>query len=77
MIVIGGSSDQDQECLGAFQEFPQVCCFAVILKELINRCLLEISKCWHYLNHCLVPSYLLGLRIGCRTRVFSFAVAFK
>jgi len=24
MIVLGGSSDQDQECMGAFQEFPQV-----------------------------------------------------
>ena len=39
--------------------------------------LLEISKFWHYLNHFLVSSYFFGLRIGCRTRVFSFAVAFK
>ena len=25
VIVIGGSSDVDQESMGAFQEFPQVC----------------------------------------------------
>nr|CAB3251759.1 2-hydroxyacyl-CoA lyase 1 [Phallusia mammillata] len=24
MIVVGGSSDEDQQCMGAFQEFPQV-----------------------------------------------------
>jgi len=30
MIVLGGSSDQDQECMGAFQEFPQVTVFHTI-----------------------------------------------
>ena len=43
----------------------------------IWRGVLEISKFWHYLNHFLVSSYFFGLHIGCRTRVFSFAVAFK
>ena len=43
----------------------------------LSLTLLEISKFWHYLNHFLVSSYFFGLHIGCRTRVFSFAVAFK
>ncbi len=25
MVVLAGSSDQPQESMGAFQEFPQVC----------------------------------------------------
>lgn len=31
MIVVGGSSDQDQEQMGAFQEFPQVFILGIIL----------------------------------------------
>ena len=49
----------------------------IIRTQCEKQGLLEISKFWHYLNHFLVPSYFFGLRIGCRTRVFSFAVAFK
>ena len=31
-------------------------------------------KIYALFNHLLVSSYFFGLRIGCRTRVFSFAV---
>ena len=29
--MIGGSSDVDQESMGAFQEFPQVCKYSILL----------------------------------------------
>ena len=35
--MIGGSSDVDQESMGAFQEFPQVCKYSILLLCILFR----------------------------------------
>ena len=40
LIVIGGSSDRDQESRGAFQEFPQVNKIHIILIKFYNKYIL-------------------------------------
>ena len=35
--MIGGSSDIDQESMGAFQEFPQVCKYSILLLCILLR----------------------------------------
>ena len=35
--MIGGSSDVDQESMGAFQEFPQVCKYSILLLYILFR----------------------------------------
>ena len=40
LIVIGGSSDRDQESRGAFQEFPQVNKIHIILVKFYNKYIL-------------------------------------
>ena len=37
VLVIGGSSDVDQESMGAFQEFPQVCKYSILLLCILFR----------------------------------------
>ena len=44
MIVLGGSSDQDQECMGAFQEFPQVVFQFTKKYRPVDRVVEDISK---------------------------------